>query len=129
VLNSAPVPGRCILLVEDNIDLATAMAEILEIEGYTVTCSMNGAEGLAALRAGFHPAVIILDLMMPVMDGIEFRRHQQLDAAIASIPVVVVSGVGHMMDEIRATGVARCFRKPIDIDELLGVVTQLCRAA
>ena len=120
------MPQHRILLVEDNEDISVAMAQVLEVEGYAVTRAMHGAEALAALHDGLHPRLIILDLMMPVMDGVEFRRLQRADPAIASIPVVVVSGVGHMMDEVQATGVARCFPKPVDIDQLLGVVTELC---
>ena len=81
------------------------------------------------LRAGPYPSLIVLDLLMPHMDGVEFRRVQRADASIASIPVIVVSGVGYLLDEMRAMGVARCFLKPFDVEDLLGVVTALCRAA
>jgi len=118
-----------ILLVEDNEDVAASMADLLELGGYAVTRATDGAEALALLRGGLNPCLIVLDLFMPGMSGVEVRRVQRTEATIASIPVIVVSGVADMMREIQTIGVARCFRKPVDMEELLGVVTELCPAA
>ena len=118
-----------ILLVEDDNDIAEAMAVLLEAEGYRVARAADGEEALRVLREGLRPCLIVLDLFMPRMDGVEFRRVQRSDPAISHVPVVVVSGVASMVQEIQAMGVARCFRKPVDVDELLGVVTELCPAA
>ena len=115
-----------LLLVEDDDDVAGAAAAILESEGYTVTRATDGEDALRALRAGLGPCAIVLDLMMPGMNGIEFRRVQLGDPNIADVPVVVVSGVENMIPEIRAMHVARCFRKPVDWDQLLGVVNSIC---
>jgi CheY-like chemotaxis protein len=118
-----------ILLVEDDDDVADAMVAILEGEGYAVVRASDGEQALRALRGGLDPCLIVLDLFMPRMNGIEFRRVQRSDPSISQVPVVVVSGVTDMVDEIRAMGVARCFRKPVDFDKLLGVVNELCPAA
>jgi len=121
------MPEHRILLVEDNDDVAAAMADLLEVGGYTVTRAMDGSEALALPRGGLNPCLIVLDLFIPGMSGVEFRRVQRAEATIASIPVVVVSGVADMAREIQTMGVARCFRKPVDMEELLGVVTELAR--
>jgi CheY-like chemotaxis protein len=63
------------------------------------------------------------------MDGLEFRRVQSADPGIADIPVVVVSGVADMLANVDRIGVVRCLQKPVDIDELLGVVNAVCAAA
>ena len=118
-----------ILLVEDTDDVGDAMADILEAKGYAVARARNGAEALAALRRDETPCLIVLDLFMPGMSGVEFRRIQRADPTIAGIPVIVVSGVAGMVREMESMGVVRCFRKPVDLGELLGVVTELCPAA
>jgi len=119
---------RRILLVEDDADIMGAMAAILEDEGYCVVHASDGEEALRALREGLRPCVIVLDLFMPGMSGIEFRRVQGSDPSIAQVPVIVVSGVANMRKEIQSMGVARCFTKPVDVPALLGAVTELCVA-
>src|SRR6476620_2244355 len=81
----------CILVVEDDEMTRESMVELLRESGYTVDAAVNGAEALAHLRTHPHPCVILLDLMMPVMTGQEFRREQLKDSALAAIPVIVVS--------------------------------------
>jgi len=119
------VTERRILLVEDDEDIAGAMAAILEEEGYCVVHASDGEEALRVLREGLSPCLIVLDLFMPGMSGIEFRRVQRTDPTITDIPVIVVSGVSDMLKDIQAMGVARCFRKPVDVPALLGAVTEL----
>jgi len=119
---------RRILLVEDDADIMGAMAAILEDEGYCVVHASDGEEALRALREGLRPCLIVLDLFMPGMSGIEFRRVQGRDPSIAAVPVIVVSGVANMVKEIQSMGVARCFTKPVDVPVLLGAVTELCVA-
>src|SRR5580765_7790969 len=83
--------GVSILLVEDDFDMRDALIPILEYAGHHVVGAANGREALEQLRAGPKPSLILLDLMMPVMNGTEFRAEQLRDPALASIPVVVVS--------------------------------------
>ncbi len=106
-----------VLIVEDDREIREALADILEFDGYDVARASNGAEGLAQARE-HHPDIILLDLMMPVMDGWQFRTEQRRDATIAGVPVVVVSAV-RQVDELEAAAV---IPKPCSVDTVLDVV-------
>lgn len=116
-----------LLLVEDDRDVREAIAEVLEQEGYTVAQARSGEEALQHLgRAAVPPAAILLDLMMPVMDGWEFLSRRAQHGHWAAIPVVVISADTNARDRIEARpGVVAYLRKPIDIDQLLGILTRL----
>src|ERR1051325_2493173 len=88
--------GACpgILVVDDDADIRESLREVLEDEGYQVSCVANGLEALRHLRQGNRPCVILLDLTMPVMDGWQFRREQKQDATISDIPLVVITATG-----------------------------------
>ena len=104
-----------VLIVEDDPDLRTLLATTLEAEGFGVRAAANGAEALQAV-AETAPALVILDLRMPVMDGWEFRRAQRADPKIAKTPVVVLSGAdAHRFAELEALA---AFEKPVRISEL-----------
>lgn len=110
-----------VLIVEDDRDIRECMADALEVEGYSVALAGNGREALDLLRAGVRPDLILLDLLMPVMSGWEFRQEQLSDPLLSGIPVVVVSA--------SAPGGLRPDRhlpKPFGIDELLEVVAVFC---
>src|SRR3954462_7421991 len=83
-----------ILVVDDDPDIRDSLREVLEDEGYSVACVGNGREALEYLHRGPRPRVILLDLMMPVMDGWQFRREQKRDPAIADIPLIVITATG-----------------------------------
>src|SRR5437588_12112485 len=83
-----------VLVVEDDAVLNGAIKMLLEWEGYEVDCAANGSDALDRLREQGRPSVILLDLLMPVLSGWEFRDEQKRDPALADIPVVVVSAVG-----------------------------------
>ena len=76
---------KSILLVEDDADIRDAIAYLLTDEGYEVACASNGREALSYLHDGLTPSLILLDMMMPGMDGISFREAQALEPALASI--------------------------------------------
>jgi len=119
-----PLNGKPVMLVEDDPDIRAMISQLLELEGYRVVTSANGKEALAALHSeGDRPGLILLDLMMPVMNGWQFREEQARDPAIASIPVVVISGDGGCGVcegvEIEANGY---LKKPIDLEVLLSTV-------
>ena len=121
-------PGiqRPVLVVDDNDDVREAMLAALRVAGYEAEGASDGAEALARLRRdGLRPCLILLDLMMPVMDGLEFRDHQLRNPALAEIPVIVVSAFGRQT-AARALGVADYLAKPIDVDRLLELVEQHC---
>src|SRR4051812_17571750 len=98
VLDS-PRPRGCVLVVEDEADLRALIVGLLEGDGYAAVGASNGEEALDVLRTTpRRPCLILLDLMMPRMDGWAFRAAQRRDPALASIPVVVVTGYGSQLE-------------------------------
>jgi CheY-like chemotaxis protein len=123
------MPAIEILLVEDDRDVREAIAEVLDQEGYLVSIARNGLEAVQHLtRARQLPAAILLDLMMPVMDGWEFWSLQQRTPAWHNIPVVIVSADPNVADRAHPRHALACLRKPIDIDQLLGILQTVGRA-
>jgi CheY-like chemotaxis protein len=119
---------RCnVLIVEDDADLREMMVQILSLEGVDAATATNGQEALDYLRGRDAPKVILLDLMMPVMDGWEFQRERRRDPALADVPVVVLSA----LDETRAADAAthEFLKKPLDFDRLLQIVKAYCDPA
>jgi CheY-like chemotaxis protein len=114
--------GRCVLLIEDDADTRLTLAEILQEEGYSVIPAVNGEDALRALEAGLEPEVILLDLMMPVMDGWEFRRRQLKNPEFAQIPVVVMSGIGESGATAARPGFSNYMMKPVDVARLLSLL-------
>jgi CheY-like chemotaxis protein len=120
------VPCRDILVVEDDQDISDSLRDLLEGEGYRVATAANGREGIDALRRqGRHPCVVLLDLMMPVMNGWQFLEAKGKDEGIAPIPVVVVSAYRDKAASV-ATETVGFVIKPIDVSKLLDVVHRLC---
>ncbi len=113
-----------VFIVEDDPDTREMFCLFLELEGYRVEAAENGKLALERLGAGVGPCVILLDLMMPVMDGWQFRQEQTRNAALAGIPVIVVSAAGK--DRIERIQADAYLSKPVDLDELLGCVNQFC---
>src|SRR5690349_16993945 len=91
--------GRRVLVVDDDADIRETVSLILEDEGYEVQSAQDGAAALGVLRAGPLPDVILLDLMMPVMNGWQFREQQTRDPRLAAIPVVVLSADSSLRDK------------------------------
>jgi CheY-like chemotaxis protein len=111
-----------VLVVDDDDDTRVMFKSLLEMHGYVVAVARHGREALELLR-GERPCAILLDLMMPVMDGFEFRRRQlEYPAPIASIPVICVSAVA---SQARSLGIP-CLSKPVDLGELLDTVQAYC---
>ncbi len=117
-MNSEPGAGRSILLVEDDEIVRRAIQMVLEWEGYHVQCACNGQEALDSLRKGYRPCLILLDVLMPVLDGEQFRQEQLRDPRLASIPVIVVSAA-HFAEAVSA---AHHIRKPFEVQELLDAI-------
>jgi CheY-like chemotaxis protein len=122
-MTRAPHP---VLVVEDDADIRDAMVGILESAGYAVCAASHGADALAQLQAGNRPCIILLDLMMPVMDGWTFGEEKEKDPSLAEIPVVVVSAVSqHDPRNARMRAVDH-LSKPLNIDKLLATVERFC---
>ncbi len=120
-------PGGEILIVEDDEDIRAHLTFILERKGYRVTGATNGEEALRHLRDGAgRTCVILLDLMMPVMNGWEFRDAQRSDPLLADIPVVVLTGRGLNRDEEDSLGASDYLLKPFVLDHLLALIGRYC---
>jgi DNA-binding response OmpR family regulator len=117
-------PAARILVVEDDPDLRDALALLFRQEGYEVTVAGEGQEALDVLRGAMPPHLIVLDLMMPGMDGFEFRVQQMQDPRVAAIPVIVLSGGGDVERKAAPLDAAACFHKTIDMPTLLAAVTR-----
>ncbi|MGC4119702.1 MAG: response regulator [Myxococcales bacterium] len=117
-----------ILVVDDDPDIRETMLFVLEDAGYEVVTAANGAEALECLRKNA-ARLILLDLMMPVMDGWQFRAAQRNDPLIGEIPVVVLTGMGRAAREATALKATACLEKPVDLEVLLSVAQQYCGAS
>jgi CheY-like chemotaxis protein len=113
-----------VLLVEDNDDVREMMTLALQLAGNRVVTAANGREALHLLHERPPPCVILLDLMMPVMDGWEFGAAVRRDSRLSDIPIVVVSALTEEMAD--HLGAADYLPKPIDIERLLEVVCEHC---
>jgi CheY-like chemotaxis protein len=122
------MPSNPILIVEDEHDLRETMKDLLELEGYQTVTAGNGQEGLAQLQEMAGCSLILLDLMMPVMNGWEFLnalRHQERHC-FGDIPVVVVSAAANAIQEESRIG-CTVMKKPVDFARLLALVERHCR--
>jgi len=118
---------RNILVVDDDAALRNTLVEALEEEGYRTTSASNGREALERLRSEkTPPAVILLDMMMPVMDGWAFRDEQQRDPQLAEIPVVVFSAQGNVKQMASEVSASAYLKKPVMLRELLAILGKFC---
>jgi DNA-binding response OmpR family regulator len=121
--------SKNILIVEDDLDIAENLKALLTLEGYSSDISKDGLDALNRLRDGSpRPSLILLDLMMPVMDGFQFYREQQSDPTIAGIPVVVMTAGGNVEAKVQKMGIQAYFRKPLDVDKLFATIERLVSA-
>ena len=120
----SPTPNR-LLVVDDDADTRDALRTLLELEGYHVDTAENGQAGLQRLQLDSSACVILLDLSMPVMDGVQFRLEQLADPHLAHIPVVVCSGIPPEGGKVGQLKAVAYLRKPIEIDVLLSTIRAL----
>ena len=118
--------AKLILIVEDDLDVARLEAEVLEAEGYRTAIAANGWEALDHLRHNNPPDLILLDMMMPIMDGWKFREEQRKLPAVASIPVVTVTADSDARGKAASIQAAGHVAKPMRIDTLLDEVERIC---
>jgi CheY-like chemotaxis protein len=112
-----------VLIVDDDPDLLDVTSFVIEDEGMAVETARNGEEALALLRAGRLPTLILLDLMMPVMNGHEFLAAVADDPLLKGIPVVVLTATEHT----EVPGAREVLGKPMDLKELLQIVERYVR--
>lgn len=115
--------AHTILVVDDDEQTRKSLHEVLEAEGYGVVTAANGQEALEKLNEGDAPSLILLDLMMPVMDGWQFLALQKSNPPSRRIPIVLLSGMAFIQD---APGVADFISKPIRADKLLACIRRFC---
>ncbi len=116
-----------VLVVDDDYAVLDSMKDVLEDEGYEVLLAANGLEALKELRKGTRPCVILLDLMMPVMNGWEFREYQLRDGGLAAIPTIIVTAHSRAEETASELKAASCIRKPVRPDMLLETIGKYCR--
>lgn len=114
---------QSILVVEDDEDIRSAMIDVLEAEGYHAEAATNGAEALELLHRISKPCLVLLDMMMPIMNGREFLDKVMEDSYLAPIPVLIVSAIA---DKSNTEGAVGFLKKPVDIDMVLKMVDQYC---
>ncbi len=119
--------SKIILVVEDSADIQFLLRQLFESEGYIFQAASNGEEALEFLRSTTRlPNLILLDLMMPVMDGYEFRKRQEQDPHLSKIPVVVMTADGDIVTKKIKVGAQDFIRKPVSIAAMLEVVRKNC---
>ena len=116
---------RTVVIVEDDADARNLLHTVCELSGFRAHSAATAREGIVLARE-VRPCAILLDLMLPDLDGQAFRRQQQRDPAVANIPVIVVSAHPEATTIAKEMGAAACVRKPIDFDLLLAVLAELC---
>ena len=123
----APMCDKVVMIVEDDSDVRESIVEVLEDNEYRVLGAANGKDALEQLRTGERPCVILLDMMMPIMDGWEFRTKQQQDPELNEIPIVVLTAHANIEEATSGMAAAASLRKPVKLDSLLATVDPLCR--
>lgn len=122
------VAERSVMVVEDDGGIREALTDLLESEGYTVVSAANGREAMDRLRAGASvPRVIIADLLMPVMNGLELCAELAGDPDLSAIPVVMVSADHRLTARAGDLEAAAYLTKPLDVGALLSTVEAHCR--
>ena len=116
--------NQSVLIIDDDDDMRLAMQAALEQKNFTVFTAANGQEGLELLEDIPRPCLILLDLMMPVLDGWEFLKIRERTPTLASIPVVAVSAFSDQAKNIKVDGF---IKKPIDLVTLPEKLQSFCR--
>jgi CheY-like chemotaxis protein len=114
-----------VLIVEDDEDIRADLAAILGLKGWPVEQAANGLEALEHMRREL-PCVVLLDLMMPEMNGWELRAAMKNDVRLRDVPVVVVSGAGRLDESTAALDAAAVLPKPFELAQLLELVARFC---
>jgi len=119
---------RCtVLVVDDDPELRNVLALALETSGFRVLTASNGREALHRLRSLPDICAVMLDVLMPVMDGAMFRETQLRDRSLRGIPIVAMTGAPEGVERARAIAAAALLRKPLDFDEVRETLGRLCR--
>lgn len=121
--------SHVVLVVEDDVDCLDALVDVLSYDGYRVQTACHGLDAIQKLESGPRPDVILVDLMMPVMNGWQFLERLRADPRFSTIPVIVLSADGRLdkwRDELDA---ASCLAKPLELEPLLAAVSAVLATA
>jgi two-component system chemotaxis response regulator CheY len=118
--------SHCVMVVDDDSEIREGISDVLSDYGYQVVAACNGREALDQLRCTPDVCAIVLDMMMPVMDGVAFRGAQLLEPDFAGIPIIVVTAGPDWKEMGASLGAARCLKKPFTLDNLVRAVGDLC---
>ncbi len=116
--------AKRILVVEDDTSIRELLVELLESEGYSVSSAINGLEGLKFLQSEGNPDLILIDLMMPVMDGYSFRTEQLKNPIWSKIPTVVMSAEANAKEKMKNFSITAFLSKPVELDTILKTVAR-----
>jgi two-component system, chemotaxis family, chemotaxis protein CheY len=118
--------AKKVLLVEDDRDIRDCMIEFLQFEGYEVLVACNGQEALDLLKEQKEmPIAILLDLMMPVMDGFKFAEERKKIPKLAEVPVILMTANSNAEAHMVTTGAKALLRKPVDIDDVAKMLSTI----
>jgi CheY-like chemotaxis protein len=118
--------SACILVVDDDADVLDAMQMLLEGSECEVLSATDGRKALELLRSGVRPSLILLDLMMPGMNGWQFIAEGNRERLLDEIPIVVLSGGRFREEDVLSLGVAGCLAKPVGVDRLMSTLRKYC---
>lgn len=127
---TAHVPSYCegVLVVDDDEGIRSALTQALQDEGYRVMVAEDGAQALQLLRATQPPpCLVLLDMMMPILDGRGFLQQKHNEPALRDVPVVVVTADRRSLRDAATLSAAEVLAKPISLDGLLRAVQRFCR--
>ncbi len=127
--SNEPEPHQhLVLVVEDDQDLREIVSDVLGARGYRTDCAVNGEDALEKLANDHKPCVILLDLMMPVMDGWTFRQRQLEDPKLRDIPVIVLTAHASATQVGEELAASAFLAKPVSLKSLLSMIQRVCAA-
>jgi two-component system chemotaxis response regulator CheY len=115
-----------ILIIEDEVEVREALSLLLTEDGFAVATAFDGQDAIDKITAGMRPCLIILDLLMPRVNGVEFCEALRRDRDLAEVPVIVCSAASDLNHRTRHLGVAVVFQKPLKPGVLLRAVREHC---
>jgi CheY-like chemotaxis protein len=130
MVTSEAAGRRFVLVVDDDPDIRESLETVLGLHGHPVATAADGVEAISLLRREDSvPCLILLDLMMPGMNGFQLRAELEADPILSAIPVVIITGAGIMVDDKAESLRAEVLRKPFDLKALLTMVKRFCSGA
>ena len=118
-----------VLVIDDDAEIRQALIDILEDEDYVVRAAANGKEALDIVATGPCPDVILLDVMMPVMDGWHFLSARLRHPRLVEVPIIIISAGTEAETEARKVGACQVIKKPLHVDDLIHRIEDCCRSS